>query len=37
MNAFFYICDGNDTNMLADALLDNKSHNKHEPKYAPEP
>jgi len=32
----FYICDGNNTNMLADAL-DNRNHNKHKPKYVPEP
>ena len=32
----FYICDGNDSNALADAL-DNKNHNKHEPEYVPDP
>jgi len=32
----FYICDGNDTNTLADAL-DNKNHNKHEAEYVPDP
>jgi len=32
----FYICDGNDTKTLTDAL-DNKNHNKHKPEYVHKP